>query len=142
MDPFTAIGAAASIVALAQTALALSISLYSLGGALLSASEDLQNLADDLKIFSRSLTVISRLLEDNKTQYSDGVYLLMGDVIKRCSDLYVKIDRILSKLSGKGLVKRVKFVGKESQIQKLLDRLNNLKVTWTIILQALQVDLR
>jgi hypothetical protein len=145
MDPISAIGAVASIITLAQTALTLSTTLYSLGGAFLSASEDLKCLADDLKTFSQSLTLLSRLLEDSKSWYSDDIYLLTAKVIKDCADLYVKIDGILPKLGGKGKatwMKRMKFAVKESRIQKLLSRLRDLKGTLATILMSLQVDLQ
>jgi hypothetical protein len=145
MDPITAVGAVASILQLAQTALTLSTTLYGLGSALLSASEDLKSLADDLKTFSQSLTLLSRLLEDSKSWYSDDIYLLTAKVIKDCADLYVKIDRILSNLGSKGKaswMKRVKYVMKESQIRKLLSRLRDLKGTLATILMSLQVDLQ
>jgi hypothetical protein len=145
MDPITAVGAVASILQLAQTALTLSTTLYGLGSALLSASEDLKSLADDLKTFSQSLTLLCRLLEDSKSWYSDDIYLLTAKVIKDCADLYVKIDRILSNLGSKGKaswMKRVKYVMKESQIRKLLSRLRDLKGTLATILMSLQVDLQ
>lgn len=145
MDPITAIGAVASIITLAQTALTLSTTLYGLGGTLLSASEDLKSLADDLRTFSQSLTLLSRLLEDSKSWYSDDIYLLTAKVIKDCADLYIKIDEILSKIVGKGKtswMKRMKYVMKESQIRKLLNRLRDLKGTLATILMSLQVDLQ
>jgi len=145
MDPITAVGAVASILQLAQTALTLSTTLYGLGSALLSASEDLKGLADDLKTFSQSLSLLSRLLEDSKSWYSDDIYLLTAKVIKDCADLYVKIDGILSKLGGKGKaswMKRMKYVMKESRIRKLLSRLRDLKGTLATILMSLQVDLQ
>jgi len=145
MDPITAVGAVASILQLAQTALTLSTTLYGLGSALLSASEDLKSLADDLKTFSQSLTLLSRLLEDSKSWYSDDIYLLTAKVIKDCADLYVRIDGILSNLGSKGKaswMKRVKYVMKESQIRKLLSRLRDLKGTLATILMSLQVDLQ
>jgi hypothetical protein len=52
---------------------------------------------------------------------------------------------MLSKLGGKGktsLMKRMKFVMKESQIRKLLSRLRDLKGTLAAILMSLQVDLQ
>jgi hypothetical protein len=145
MDPITAVGAVASIVALAQTALNLSTTLYGLGSSLLSASEDLKSLADDLKTFSQSLTLLSRLLEDSKSWYSDDIYLLTAKVIKDCADLYVKIDGILLKIGGKGKtswMKRMKYVMNEPQIRKLLSRLRDLKGTLATILMSLQVDLQ
>jgi hypothetical protein len=145
MDPISAIGAVASIITLAETALTLSTTLYSLCGAMLSASEDLKSLADDLKTFSQSLTLLNRLLEDSKSWYSDDIYLLTARVIKDCADLYVKIDGILSKLGGKAKtswMKKVKFVMKEPQIRKLLRRLRDLKGTLATILMSLQVDLQ
>lgn len=145
MDPLTAIGAVASIWQIAQAALSLSKTLYTLGGAVGSASEDIQLLADDLKTFSQSLTLLSRLLEDSKSWYSDDIYLLTAKIIKDCADLYVKIDKILEKLGGNGKRAwkvRVKFVYKESQIQKLLSRLRDMKGTLATILMSLQVDLQ
>jgi hypothetical protein len=87
MDPLTAIGAVASVVQLANTALSLSKNLYSLGAAAASASEDIQVLAQDLKTFSQSLTMLSRLLEDSKSWYSDDIYLLTARIIKDCTEL-------------------------------------------------------
>ncbi|KAH8676531.1 hypothetical protein BGZ60DRAFT_259462 [Tricladium varicosporioides] len=145
MDPVTAVGAVASIVTLAQTAISLSQNLYTLGSAVASASEDVQILADDLRTFAQSLTLLSRLLEDSKSWYSDDVYLLTAKIIRDCADLYVKIDRILVKLgsSGKSNWKlRVKFVYKEGQIRKLMKRLQDMKGTLATILMSLQVDLQ
>ncbi|KUJ18592.1 uncharacterized protein LY89DRAFT_780639 [Mollisia scopiformis] len=145
MDPITAIGAVASIWQIAQAALSLSKTLYTLGAAVGSASDDIQILADDLKTFSQSLSLLSRLLEDSKSWYSDDIYLLTAKIIKDCAELYVKIDRILVKLgsNGKSAWKlRVKFVYKESQIQKLLSRLRDMKGTLATILMSLQVDLQ
>ncbi|CZR50235.1 uncharacterized protein PAC_00107 [Phialocephala subalpina] len=145
MDPLTAIGAVASIWQIAQAALSLSKTLYTLGAAVGSASEDIQLLADDLKTFSQSLTLLSRLLEDSKSWYSDDIYLLTAKIIKDCADLYVKIDKILEKLGGNGKRTwkvRMKFVYKESQIQKLLSRLRDMKGTLATILMSLQVDLQ
>lgn len=145
MDPITAVGAVASIITLAQTALSLSKTLYTLGEAVASASEDIQVLADDLKTFSQSLTLLSRLLEDSKSWYSDDVYLLTAKIIKDCAELYVKIDKILIKLGGNGKSNwkiRVKFVYKEGQIRKLMKRLRDMKGTLATILMSLQVDLQ
>ena len=129
MDPATAIGAVASVITLAQTALALSTTVYSVCGALASASEDLQTLAEDLKVFSQSLTILSRLLEDNKSWYCDEIYLLTAKIIKDCVSLYEKIDAILVKLQGGGKTrwtKKMMFVVKAPQIRKLLERLRHL----------------
>ncbi|KAE9381909.1 hypothetical protein N431DRAFT_393601 [Stipitochalara longipes BDJ] len=145
MDPLTAVGAVASVVQLAQTALSLSKTLYSLGAAVASASDDIQVLAQDLKTFSQSLTILSRLLEDSKSWYSDDIYLLTARIIKDCAELYVKIDKILVKLgsSGKSTWKlRVKFVYKEAQIKKLMKQLRDMKGTLATILMSLQVDLQ
>ena len=145
MDPITAIGAVASVVQLAQTALSLSKSLYSLGAAIASASDDIQTLADDLKTFSQSLTLLSRLLEDSKAWYSDDVYLLTAKIIKDCADLYIKIDKVLVKLAGTGKSNwkmRILFVCKEGQIRKLMKRLRDMKGTLATILMSLQVDLQ
>ncbi|KAH6675809.1 hypothetical protein B0J14DRAFT_372612 [Halenospora varia] len=145
MDPITAVGAVASILTLAQTAISLSQTLYTLGSAVASASEDVQILADDLKMFAQSLTLLSRLLEDSKSWYSDDVYLLTAKIIRDCADLYVKIDKVLVKLSGNGKSNwklRVKFVYKEGQIRKLMKRLRDMKGTLATILMSLQVDLQ
>jgi hypothetical protein len=145
MDPITAVGAVASIVQLANTALTLSKTLYTLGEAIASASDDIQALADDLRTFSQSLTLLSRLLEDSKSWYSDDVYLLTAKIIKDCAELYVKIDKILIKLGGNGKSNwkmRVKFVYKEGQIRKLMKRLRDMKGTLATILMSLQVDLQ
>lgn len=145
MDPLTAIGAVASVVQLANTALSLSKSLYSLGAAVASASDDIQVLAQDLKTFSQSLTILSRLLEDSKSWYSDDIYLLTARIIKDCAELYAKIDKILVKLgsNGKSTWKlRVKFVYKEGQIKKLMKQLQDMKGTLATILMSLQVDLQ
>jgi hypothetical protein len=144
-DPLTAIGAVASVVQLANTALSLSKNLYSLGATAASASEDIQVLAQDLKTFSQSLTILSRLLEDSKSWYSDGIYLLTARIIKDCAELYVKIDKILAKLGSNGNSTRrlrVKFVYKEGQIKKLIRQLRDLKGTLATILMSLQVDLQ
>lgn len=145
MDPITAVGAVASIITLAQTALSLSKTLYTLGEAVASASDDVHALADDLKTFSQSLTLLSRLLEDSKSWYSDDVYLLTAKIIKDCAELYVKIDTVLAKLGGNGKSNwriRVKFVYKEGQIRKLMKRLRDMKGTLATILMSLQVDLQ
>lgn len=145
MDPLTAIGAVASICQLAQTALSLSKTLYTLGSAVASASDDVRILADDLKTFSQSLTLLSRLLEDSKSWYSDDIYLLTAKIIKDCAELYVKTDKVLSKLGGNGKSSwktRVKFVYKEGEIRKLLKRLRDMKGTLATILMSLQVDLQ
>ncbi|RDL41867.1 uncharacterized protein BP5553_01846 [Venustampulla echinocandica] len=145
MDPLSAVGAVASVVQLAGAALSLSQTLYSLGTAVASAGEDVQALADDLKTFSQSLTLLSRLLEDSKCWYSDDIYLLTAKIIKDCSELYVKIDKVLVKLGGHGKSTwklRVKFVYKEGQIRKLLSRLRDMKGTLATILMSLQVDLQ
>jgi hypothetical protein len=145
MDPVTAIGAVASIITLAQTALTLSTTVYSVCGALVSASEDLQILAEDLKVFSQSLMLLSRLLEDNKSWYCDEIYLLTARIIRDCISLYEKIDAILMKLEGGGKTrwtKKMMFVVKGPQIRRLLERLRHLKGTLATILMSLQVDLQ
>lgn len=145
MDPITAVGAVASIITLAQTALSLSKALYTLGSAVQSASEDIEALADDLKTFSQSLNLLSRLLEDSKSWYSDDVYLLTAKIIKDCADLYEKIDKILVKLGGNGKNTwkiRMKFVYKEGQIRKLMKRLRDMKGNLATVLMSLQVDLQ
>jgi len=144
MDPITAIGAVASIVQLAQLALSLSKAIYGIGNAIASASDDLRNLADDLSQFSQSLTVLSRMLEDSKSCYTDEIYLMTAKIIKDCADLYVKVDNILKKLSRRGsnsLRTRFKFVAKESEIKRLMQRLRDMKGTLQTILTTLQVDL-
>lgn len=143
MDPITAIGAVASIIQLAQTAISLSKALYSLGSAISSATEDLHSLADDLGTFSTTLTILSRQLEDSKSHYSDEVYLLTSKIIKDCAKLYDKIEKVLVKLGSKGKTGwklRVKFVYKEAQILKMKKRLVELKGTLAIILFTLQLD--
>lgn len=143
MDPITAVGVAATIVQLSQAALSLSKTLYSLGAAISSASDDIRILADELETFSQSLTVLSRLLDDNKSWYSDDVYLLTAKIIKDCADLYIKIDKMLRKLSGNSTWKlRIKFVYKGSEIQKLMGRLRDMKGTLATILMSLQIDLQ
>ena len=145
MDAVTAIGAVASVVQLAQTALSLSKALYSFGAAVASASDDIQSLADDLKTFSQSLTLLSRLLEDSKSWYSDDIYLLTAKIIRDCAELYVKIDKFVGKLGSGGKSswkKRVKFVYQEGQIRKLLSRLRDMKGTLATVLMSLQVDLQ
>ena len=145
MDPLSAIGAAASIITLAQTALALSTTIYSVCGAVASASEDLKELADDLKVFSQSLTLLSRLLDDNRAWYTDEIYLLAAKIINDCVSIYKKIDAILVKLDSGGKArwtKKVMFAVKGPQIRKLLERLRRLKGTLATILMSLQVDLQ
>ncbi len=142
MDPITAVGAIASILTLAETALSLSKTLYSVCGAVASASEDIQNLAEDLNTFSQSLTLLSRLLEDSKSWYSDDVYVLTAKIIKDCAELYANIDKILRKLGKGSWIRKFKFVIKESQIKKLLKRLRDMKGTLATILMSLQVDLQ
>lgn len=145
MDPITTIGAVASIITLAQTALTLSTTIYSVCGSFVSASQDLKDLADDLHVFSQSLTLLSRLLEGNKVWYADEIYLLAAKIIKDCVALYEKIDAILVKLEGRGkarLMKKVKFVFREPQIRKLLERLRRLKGDLATVLMTLQVDLQ
>lgn len=145
MDPLSAIGAATSIITLAQTALALSTTIYSLCGAIASASEDLKELADDLGVFSQSLTLLSKLLDDNRAWYTDEIYVLAAKIINDCVSLYKKIDAILMKLGGGGntrWAKKVMFVVKGPQIRKLLERLRRLKGTLATILMSLQVDLQ
>jgi hypothetical protein len=97
------------------------------------------------RTFSQSLTILSRLLEDSKSWYSDDIYLLTARIIKDCAGLYVKIDKILVKLSsnGKSMWKlRVKFIYKERQIRKLMKQLRDMKGTLATILISLQVDLQ
>ena len=143
MDPLTAVGVAASIVQLSQAAFSLSKTLYSLGSALASVPDDIQVLASDLRTFSQSLTILSRLLEDNKSRYSDDVYLMTARIIKDSADLYIKIDKFLRKLGGNSNWKlRIKFVYKEGEIRKLMDRLRDMKGTLATILMSLQVDLQ
>jgi hypothetical protein len=143
MDPLTAVGVAATIVQLSQAAFSLSKTLYSLGAAIASASDDIQVLANELEAFSQSLTILSRLLDDNKSRYSDDVYLLTAKIIKDCAELYIKIDRVLRKLSGNSNWKlRVKFVYKEGEIRKLMGRLRDMKGTLATILMSLQIDLQ
>jgi hypothetical protein len=101
IDPLSAIGAATSIITLAQTALSLSTTIYSLCGAIASASEDLKELADDLGVFSQSLTLLSKLLDDNRAWYTDEIYVLAAKIINDCVSLYKKIDAILMKLGGR-----------------------------------------
>jgi len=143
MDPLTGLSPVGSICQLAQIALSLSKTLYSLGTAVASASDDIQVLAQDLGIFSQSLTILSRLL--SKSWYSDGIYLLTARIIKDCTELYVKIDKILANLgsNGKSTWKlRPKFVYKEGQIRKLMEQLRDMKGTLATILMSLQVDLQ
>ncbi|KAG9237494.1 hypothetical protein BJ875DRAFT_453600 [Amylocarpus encephaloides] len=145
MDHMTTVGAVASIVTLAQTALSLSQTLYTLGSAVSSAFEDIQDLAEDLKTFAQSLTILSRLLEDSKSWYSDDIYLLTAKIIKECAELYEEIDKVLSRLGANGKTTwklKVKFVYKEGQIRKLLKRLRGMKGTLATILMSLQVDLQ
>jgi len=145
MDPISAIGAVASVVPLAGTALSLSKTLYSFGSSIGSAGEDVHTLAEDLKTFSQSLALLSRLLEDSKSWYTDDIYLLTAKIIKDCAGLYIKIDKILVKLGSNGKSNwkmRVKFVYKEGEIKKLLKRLRDMKGTLATILMSLQVDLQ
>ncbi|CAG8978958.1 hypothetical protein HYALB_00012411 [Hymenoscyphus albidus] len=145
MDPITAVGAVASIITLAQTALSLSKALYTLGSAVQSASEDIQALADDLKTFAQSLSLLSRLLEDSKSWYSDDVYLLTAKIIRDCAEMYEKIDKILVKLGSNGKNSwniRMKFVYKEGEIRRLMKRLRDMKGTLATVLMSLQVDLQ
>jgi len=145
MDPISAIGAVASVVQLASTALSLSKTLYSFGSSIGSAGEDVHTLAEDLKTFSQSLALLSRLLEDGKSWYTDDIYLLTAKIIKDCAELYIKIDKILVKLGSNGKSNwkmRVKFVYKEGEIKKLLKRLRDMKGTLATILMSLQVDLQ
>ena len=85
------------------------------------------------------------MLEDSKSWYTDDIYLLTAKIIKDCAELYVKIDKILMKLGSNGKSNwkmRVKFVYKERQIKKLLERLRDMKGTLATILMSLQVDLQ
>jgi hypothetical protein len=109
MDPLTAVGVAATIVQLSQAAFSLSKTLYSLGAAIASASDDIQVLANELEAFSQSLTILSRLLDDNKSRYSDDVYLLTAKIIKDCAELYIKIDRVLRNCASSSCTRRVRF---------------------------------
>ena len=129
MDPITAIGAVASIAQLVQTALSLSITLYSFGSAIPSAPEDIKNLADDLKTFSQSLNHLSRILEDAKSFYSDDVYSLTAKIIQDCAELYLKIDNVLKKHGRGKWARSAKFIVKDAQIKKLLERLRDMKGT-------------
>ncbi len=135
----------ASIIQFAQTALSLSKTLYTLGAAVSSASADIEVLAQDLRTFSRSLIILSRLVDDSKSWYSDDVYLLTARMIRDYDELYVKIDKILTKLVSNGgntWKVRLKFVYKEGQIKKLMKQLCEMKGVLVTILMSLQVDLQ
>lgn len=145
MEAFAVVATVASIVQLSQAALTLSKTLYDVSSSIASAKEDITNLADDLQTFSQSLNLLSRLLEDSKAWYSDDVYLLTAKIIRDCADLYGKIDKVLLKAGGNGKggwKSRMKFVYKENQIKKLMERLRDMKSTLATILMSLQVDLQ
>jgi len=145
MDPLTIIGTAASVVSLAQAAIDLSKALYKFQSTMTSASEDVKELADDLGLYSQSLTTLSRLLENGKSWYSDDVYNVTAELIKRSTTLYAKIDKILVKFGTSGKMSwklKAKFAYKESDIKKLMKRLKNLRAALTESLIALQLDLK
>lgn len=144
MDPVTVLGAAAAVLQLAQAAVSLATLLYSLGRALQGAKEDIESLASDLNTFSSNLKVLHRLLDDSKGMYTDDVYLLTSQIIQDCANLYGKISALLTKLGSvdKSRFKTsVKYVLKDGEFKKLLDRMRDLKITLQNILVSLQLDL-
>ena len=145
MESFAARGAADSIRDIAQAAHPLPQQLYTLSITNDSYSEDIRIIANDLKTFSLSLNTLSQLLGDSKSRYSDYIFRLIADIIKKSGKIHDKVRKIMEKLinNGKGTWKLgVKFVYMESQIRKLLSGLRDMKVRLVNISQILQADLQ
>lgn len=124
MDPVSAIGAVASILQLAGTALSLSKSLYEVSTLLANASEDICSLARDLSLFSESLVLLSKMLEANKEVYSEGVYGLTAKIIVDCDKICKKIENLIKKCQKMGgWGGKFKWMVNERKVKALLGRL-------------------
>lgn len=124
MDPITIIGAIASVVQLAGTALSLSKCLYEAASTITTATEEINSLAHDLALFSESLTLLSRMLDAKQEQYSRAIYELTAKIIVDCGEICKKIEIVLEKLKKKGLGSKLKWIYREKEnIKKLLERL-------------------
>jgi hypothetical protein len=129
MSGLEVIGAIASVVQLAQVVYEISKSLYEVRNALANASSDILYLAHDLEIFSEKLQLHASLVNAANHQYSDQVNRLIAKIIGRCATICRKINRILKKLRTGGVWAKVKWLYKEKEIKKLLERLRDLKLS-------------
>jgi hypothetical protein len=107
----------------------ISKQLYEVGDALAHASSDIKDLAHDLEIFAEELTLHATLVNAGNSHYSDQVNRLTAKIIGRCATICVKIDRILKKVRSGGVLAKLKWIYKERELKKLLDRLRDLKLS-------------
>jgi len=129
MSGLEVVGAVASIMQLAQVVYEISKSLYEVGTALASASSEILDLAQDLEIFSDELRLHKTLVNAANRCYSDEVNRLTAKIIGRCATICGKIDRILKKLRTGGIYAKIRWLYKEKEIKKLLERLRDLKLS-------------
>ena len=129
MSGLEVVGAVASVVQLAQVVYEISKSLYEVGNALANASSDILDLAHDLELFSEELHLHATLVSAANHRYSHQVNRLTTKIIGRCATICGKIDRILKKLRTGGIYAKIRWLYKEKEIKKLLERLRDLKLS-------------
>lgn len=129
MSGLESIGSVASVVQLAQVVYEISKPLYEVGDALANASSDILDLAYDLEIFSEQLLLHARPVHGTNHGYSDQVNRLTAKITGRCATICVKIDQILKRLRTGGVWAKLKWLYKEKEWKKLLERLRDLKLS-------------
>jgi len=129
MSGLEVIGSIASVMQLAGAVCSISIQLHEVANALSNAPADIKDLAHDLEIFSEELALHSKLVNTNNSRYSDQVNRLTAKIIGRCATICEKIDKILKKLRNGSVLSRLKWMYKEKEIRRLLERLRDLKLS-------------
>ncbi|KAE9371464.1 hypothetical protein N431DRAFT_24725 [Stipitochalara longipes BDJ] len=129
MSGLEVVGSVASVVHLAQVVYEISKSLYEIGNALATTPSDILDLAHDLELFSEEVHLHTTVVITANHRYSDQVNRLTAKTIGRCATICKKIDRILKKLRTGGIYAKIRWLYKEKEIKKLLERLRDLKLS-------------
>ncbi|KAK6077615.1 hypothetical protein SCUP515_04813 [Seiridium cupressi] len=141
------IGVIAAIGALTEFGFKLSLKLFTYSQAILTADQTARDISNEVSLTSTVLQQLSSTLKHDRQIASDIALNVIHEILKDCDTVFQELDGVLepvlSKLNDQGpsnVGKRVeRFVWplKQSKVDALKERLDRLKLSLTLMLQAL-----
>ena len=106
MDPFSAIGIAASLISITDAGIKVSLGLFSVAEKVKHADQSVQNISNDVSATCGILSQLRDLLQPKKDRQGEEFLIFNHDGLKtlrsstdHCSDVFDELQKALSKAS-------------------------------------------
>lgn len=131
---------AASIVGIAYAGIQLTNELYKFGASFAGAKEQIDDIVFEVTTYSGTLKELAQRLEDEDAVHSDNGLLLATSLRKGTERIF---EQILSSLPQQGsaekmtMLQRAKWHFKKGRVEWLVAKLQSLKLSLLVLIQAL-----